>query len=209
MTKMTPAAAAGWILLLTAFTPRATPAEPPFAGKYSSADGSFEVSVLPGYSVHTGKGKPSQSYIPVCRDESLVCITFPRGRYEGTNFGDASIEISVLPAKTSQACLIPGKFELSTLPDAEIQIDAKNSSRMINGIRFLHAFDGGVALSHWIATDRYRGYKNGRCYELAIQVTCANFHVYEPGTIKEFTEQDEQEVTAQLRRILDSFRSLH
>jgi hypothetical protein len=181
--------------------------DPPSVRTYINWDRSFELKVLTGYGVHTGKEKPSRSYIPVCHDESLVCITFPPSRYEGTTFEDASVEVTLLPAKTLQACLNPGKYELSNSLDAWFQIDAKNPSRMIDGTRFLHAFDEGAAMSHHIATDLYRGYKNGRCYDLALRIAFTNFKVYPPGAIKEFTSHEQKRVHAQLERILDSFRS--
>jgi hypothetical protein len=78
----------------------------------------------------------------------------------------------------------------------------------INGVRFQHALVGGPAMSHDMVGDRYRGFTHGKCYELAVSVTFSNFGVYEPGTIKEFTRQDQQQVLAQLTRILDSFRPL-
>jgi hypothetical protein len=184
------------------------PFQPPSAQTYICADRSFKLSVPSGYSIHTGKDKPSHSYIPVCHDVSLVCITFPPGQYQGTTFGDASIEVTLLAPKTAEACLNQGTLEVSTYPDAVFQIDSRSPTRVIDGVRFLHASGGGAASSHDIASDRYRGYKNGRCYELALSVTFTNFGVYDPGSIKEFSRQDEKQVTEELRRILDSFRSL-
>jgi len=151
--------------------------EPPSARTYISPDRSFELRLPAGFGVETGKQKPSRSYIPVCHDESLVCITFPPGRYTGTNFGDASLEVTLLPAKTAQACL-------SALPDASFQIAAKNPSRAIDGARFLHALIGGAAMSHEITGDQYRNFKNGKCYRLSLQITFTNFQVYDPGTIE-------------------------
>lgn len=198
-----------WILLLSTSASLALSSEPPSAGKYISPDRSFELSVFPGYRVHTGKDKLSRSYIPVCHADSLVCITLPPGQYEGTTFEDASVEVTLLASKTMQGCLNPGKYEVSLSPDAAFQIDGNNPSRIIDGTRFLHAFEAGSAMSHDIATDRYRGYKNGRCYELALHIAFSNFKVYPPGTIKDFTRQEQRQVRAHLERILDSFRSLN
>jgi len=176
--------------------------------EYISPDRSFKLKVPANYGVHTGKKKLIRSYIPVCHDESLVCITVPPGLYQGTTFEDAAVEITLLPAQTGQACLNPGKYEVSTSPDALFQIDAKNPTRIIDGTRFLHASVQAGAMSHDLIADLYRGYKNGRCYELSLQITFTNFRVYPPGTIKEFTTRDQKQVHTQLEGILDSFRSL-
>jgi hypothetical protein len=162
--------------------------------KFVSPDHSFELSVLPGYIVHIGKDKPSDSYIPVCHPDSVVCITFPEERFKGTNFGAASVEVAILPDKTSQACLNPGKNA--------------SSVELINGTRFVHTLDGGAAMSHFIEIDRYLGFSKGKCFELSAQITSTYFGAFDPGTIKEFTKQDEKRVNAQLTRIVDSFRAL-
>ncbi len=208
MTKAIAATLFFWTLILSTSASLALSSEPPSQRKYISRDRSFELSVPSRYGVHTGKEKPSRSYIPVCHDESLVCITAPRGEYEGTTFGDASLEVTLLTAKTMKACLSPGKYESSTSRDALFKIDAKDPSRVINGTRFVHASVSAAAMSHDIAIDLYRGYENGRCYELALQMTFTNFNAYPPGAMKEFTKQEQKQVHAQLEQILDSFRSL-
>lgn len=167
------------------------------------------MTVPPGYSVHTGKGKPRGGYIAICHDDSLVCITYPPGHYKGTTFDNASVEVTLLPPKTEQACMNPGKYEVSTLPEALFRIDAKSPIRMIGGVRFLHARVGAGAMSHDIVGDVYRGFTYGRCYELAVLVTFTNFAAFPPGRVKEFTPLDEKHIIAQLTRILDSFRTLH
>lgn len=208
-TNTTPAALLLAVLLLSLSTPLALPFQSMSGGTYISADRSFQLNVPPGYGVHTGKDKLYGSYIPICHDDSLVCITYPSGQYKGTTFEDASVEVTLLAPKTSQACLNPGTFDLSTYSDAAFQIDAKSPTRVIDGAPFWHASVGAGASSHDVVGDRYRGYKNGRCYELSLAVTFTNFAAFPAGTVKEFTTQDQMRVATQLRRILGSFRSLH
>ncbi|MBV9300971.1 MAG: hypothetical protein JOY62_00200 [Acidobacteriaceae bacterium] len=175
--------------------------EPPSTRTYISPDRSFEITIPPDYAVHTGKDKPQISYIPVCHEDSLVCISFPPDRYHGTNFEGAAVEITVLPATTETACLNP--------PHEDFHVDAETPSKIIDGAHFLHAFFGGAAMSHDLVRHEYLGYKNRKCYKLAVEVTFSNFEVHPPGTIKEFTKRDQEQVRAQLERIIDSFRSLH
>jgi hypothetical protein len=196
--KTSKAVAIWWTPLLFTLASQVAFGNSDLNGKYISPDHSFELSVPAGYSVQTGKTKPSRSYIPVCHNDSLVCITVASNRFSGTTFGDASVEVMLLAVNTEQACM----------NDSEFQIDAKHPSRRIDGRRFLHAFDEGAAMSHYIETHRYRGYNRGRCYELALHVTFTNYKVYDPGTIKEFTSNDEEQVITELKRIIDSFRFL-
>jgi hypothetical protein len=207
-TRAPPAASLFLLILLSPLTPLVLAFQSTSSSIYLSPDRSFQLSVPPGYSVQTGNRKSSNSYIPICHDDSLVCITFPPGHYTGTTFEGASVEVTLLPPKTSQACMNPGTFELSTHPDAAFQIDAKSPTRVIDGAPYWHASVGAGASSHQVVGDVYRGYRNGRCYELALRVTFTNFAAYPPGAIKEFTSQDQKRLAEQLRRILDSFRSL-
>nr|MDQ2712016.1 hypothetical protein [Acidobacteriota bacterium] len=106
----------------------------------------------------------------------------------------------------------PAKLPISSAPHApsvdEFEIDAKHPSRVISGVRFLHAITGGAGGSHSIETNVYRTFKNDMCFELSIHVTLSVFAVYEPGTINEFTRHDAKTVTEELTRVLDSFRIL-
>jgi hypothetical protein len=79
---------------------------------------------------------------------------------------------------------------------------------VIDGVRFAHTVEEDAAMSHIIESNLYQGFKNGKCYQLAIRVTSTNFAVYSPGSIKEFTKQDNEQVVRDLTRILDSFRIL-
>lgn len=99
------------------------------------------MTIPPGYGVHTGKDKAG-GYIPICHDESLVCITYPPDRYSGSTFIDATLEVMLLPAETEQACTSAGKYEVSALPEAAFRIDAKSHYRVIHGVRVVHARTG-------------------------------------------------------------------
>lgn len=168
---------------------------------YVSPGHRFELRVPSSFSVQSGKEKSSRSYMPVCHPESAVCFNFPNA-YPGTNFGDASVEVYSFPAKTKQTCLV------SKLPNSEIQVDKKAPYRVIDGVRFVHGKEGGVAMSHFEGTDRYRGYRDGLCIELDAQITESTYEVYERGSIKKFTDEDQTRVRNQLLAIVDSFRFL-
>ncbi len=176
--------------------------------EYFSPDKSFQLSLPAGYQVHTGSDKGSKSYIPVCHPESIVCVTVPERRYAGTSFGDASVEVTVLSKFTERACLNPVKSGLANSLDNAFEIDLKNPTREINGTRFIHSSIGGAAMGHYNEDDLYRGYKNGKCYHLALSITYSNFELYPPGAVKEFSKADRKRLHAELMRIIDSFRAL-
>jgi len=46
--------------------------------KYTSPDQSFEFTVPAGYDLYTDTDKPAVSYIPVCREDSVVCAVSAR-----------------------------------------------------------------------------------------------------------------------------------
>jgi hypothetical protein len=60
-------------------------------------------------------------------------------------------------------------------------------------------------MSHYQSGDMYRAFHNKKCYELGIQEIDGSFGAYDPGTIKEFTKRDAEEVRARLEQALDSF----
>ncbi len=189
------------MLVLSASASLSICSEPTTTRQFTSPDGTFQLTIPTSYGVFTGGQKPAQFYIPICHNYSVVCITLPTARYEGTTFGAASLEVTLIPAQNRHACLNPDP--------ALFKPDVKHPQRMINGTRFLHAITGGAAMSHDINSDLYRGYINGTCYQLALQIAFSAFQVYDLGSIKEFTAEDEQHVRSQLERILDSFRPLN
>ena len=87
----------------------------------------------------------------------------------------------------------------------EFSVPAKEPRRIINGVGFLHGVSSGVAAGHSIATDLYRAFHKGRCYELSINIALVSLGAFDPGTIKEFSDK---RVENELTTILDSFRFL-
>jgi hypothetical protein len=166
---------------------------------YISPDQSFEFSVPAGYELYTGKEKQGGSYIPVCHGSSIVCAMFPKAQYRGTNFEAASFEVTLPEAETANACMSAGRLTISGTPGAPSSLARdKHPSRVISGVRFFHAFDGEGGLGHSMESHQYRGFKNGRCYVLAIYVEKTSLANYDPGAIKEFTKHDADRVKKDL-----------
>jgi hypothetical protein len=51
--------------------------------KYMNVDRSFEFTLPAQYNIHaeSGKANATQSYIPVCQDDDIVCVVYPPDRY--------------------------------------------------------------------------------------------------------------------------------
>jgi hypothetical protein len=174
---------------------------PPTTSKlYVSPDGSFQFTVPAGFRFYNSFDSSFGSYIPICEKDSSVCVMFPAERYKGTNFSQASFQVKSVNAETLGSCTNPG-------PD--VWSNGKEHTRLIDGLRYTHGWVGAAAMSNDIERNIYRAFKNGACFELSINVTFTNFHVYEPGTIKEFTKGDYERVVQDLMRVLDSFKILH
>ncbi len=135
-------------------------------------------------------------YIPVCDPaHALVCFPYAPPELAGTTFGNAAFSIhlrgdieteaeclAVQPAETAHGAVMLGETVFSSFAFAD------------------------AAMSHRLDGWNYRSFRNGNCYELATRITSTVYEVYEPGTIREFTEEDQASVRAALDAILKSFR---
>lgn len=158
---------------------------------FVSADHGFDLTIPAEYIAYKSDFEKHQmSYIPVCQDGDSVCVAYDGHKYDGTNFGAASVEVKVSRAAAS-TCATPF---------------GKTGTKNIGGIAFVHSTEMGAAMSHDIEKDIYRGSVNGTCYEMYLNLTYTVFEVYEPGTIRKFTDKDHSEVKASLMRIAESFK---
>jgi hypothetical protein len=74
----------------------------------------------------------------------------------------------------------------------------------INHIAFKAFEIGDNGTSGGQSGPAYRTFHSGKCYELGIQNVLSRAE-YDPGTVKEFTQQDSSEVDGRLRQALNSF----
>ena len=169
---------------------------------FVSSEGVFRFTYPPRCVLNTDKNNAGATYIPVC-SEGSACVVLPHSAYEGTNLEAASFqEREISDATTERACLT-SPMRTEDIP--EFSVPAKEPRRIINGVGFLHGVSSGVAAGHSIATDLYRAFHKGRCYELSINIGLVSLGAFDPGTIKEFSDK---RVENELTTILDSFRFL-
>ena len=78
----------------------------------------------------------------------------------------------------------------------------------VNGVEFQTSHQTSAAMGHGMSQYSYRSFDRGACYELDIKIATSSLGGYSPGTVKEFTEEDEQRVQASLAKVLSTFEFL-
>jgi hypothetical protein len=120
------------------------------------------------------------------------CFVYAGKEYEGTNFGGAALSVNVLRDKrTEHDC---NEMDIGT---------NATKTKTINGVRFHYGMTGGAGLGHWVGRSIYRAFYDKVCFELAANVSGANFANFDPGTIKEF---DGAKLDKELDAMLNTFR---
>jgi hypothetical protein len=193
---------------------------------YTSADRSFEIRyptsyvLMAGSDIHEEPEGPQsvadQPYIPVCSGYNrstpdgktlLACIMYSPDEYRGTNLGGSGLQISEIKfAKSEDACIHLPPSPTSEHPTFELS--KQSPLLMINGVRFAHGTNEGVAAGHSNQSDQYRTFHQGRCYELAINLSETSFAALEPGAVREFTSKNRSKVHAELTKVLKTFKFL-
>jgi hypothetical protein len=152
------------------------------------------------YTLYKGTG---QVLVPTPTCQSAVaCVVYPRDRYSGTNFLAAWFEEHLVDEATTRGACLTSPMRAPNYPEFRVAKDRTT----INGVRFLHGISTDAAASLYTSTDLYRNFHRGRCYELSINLATNSFGSFDPGTVREFTSDDDQRVRRELTTILDSFR---
>jgi hypothetical protein len=134
---------------------------------------------------------------PGSEGTSLACFAYPKeGFEEKPSFVSATFYVSQIEsAKTEKLCMdgSPDWFVIKA-----------NGVTTMNHIVYQAFVIGDNWTSHGQAGPAYRTFHDGRCYELGFQTVMSRAE-YDPGTVKEFTKQDQSEVESRLRTPLNSF----
>ena len=130
---------------------------------------------------------------------TIVCFTYPKDNFKDkpTFSGAALFLAEIGAASTSQACLEGSKNWL---------IEGTQSVR-VDSIEAKHFRTSDAWTSGGQTGDIYRVFHRKKCYELGIQLAGTSAGAYDPGTIKDFTK-DQDEVYTRLKQALDSFHFL-
>jgi hypothetical protein len=191
-----------WVVLLTFVVAQPTGAR---RGVFVSPDGVFRFSYTSDFLLNTEENKDEveHSYIPVC-DEATVCVVSRRDYFAGTTLQAAAFqEREISDATNRDACL---KGPPEDVP--QYRLPKSDQTRVINGVTFRHWQSAEVGAGNSLSTDYYRVFHGQKCYELSLNIAESSFANFDPGTIKEFTRDDESQVMRDLMVSLNSFRFL-
>ncbi len=178
-------------------TGQATPQSEPPHRIVVSRQNSFEIE-YPAWLTTCHKNtqkKDCQTYIAVCDETATACVAYPRSRYEGYNFEGAAFSVNEHPEKDTESKCYGSS-------GAPIHTEA------VNGVDFQVGHDSSAGAGHGLEEDSYITFHDGKCYELDVRVATVSMGGYAPGTIKEFTEKDEQRVRASLAKVKATFKFL-
>jgi hypothetical protein len=158
---------------------------------------SFSIKYPSDFGFNTNNSQiQSLGYIPVCDQTTVGCIFYTGNTYTGTNFESAGVSINFNKSLDTEAKCY--NFKVST---NEAQTAAADVT--INGVTFKSATGGGAGAGHFMKTQEYRNFRNNLCYEITQRVGSTNIGNYEPGTVKEFNEN---EVWQKLQLIINTFK---
>lgn len=182
---------------------------------FRAPDGSFQFSYPSYFQVckQDEVEQCTQSYIPVCEQEAVICVVYPAKRFEGTNFGAASFQVKEIHIEgegmTANVCVTPYPKEDATGVQSwpEFLISARHPGEMIGGVLFVHGISGGAAMSHWLSVDLYRALHRQRCFQLSVSETDTNPAISDPP-VKTLTPAQSKELETSMSQILHSFRFL-
>lgn len=191
-----------WILLLTFVAAQPTGAR---RREFVSPDGVFRFSYTSDFLPNTEENKDEvkNSYIPVC-DDGTVCVISRRDYFAGTNFQAAGFQEREISDATNRVACLKGPPE--DIP--QYQLPKSDQKRVVSGLTFGHWQGAQVGLGNGLSTDYYRVFHEQKCYELSLNIAESSFANFDPGTIKEFTRDDEATVMRDLTVSLNSFRFL-
>lgn len=136
----------------------------------------------------------------LCGSEATtyVCYAYPKDRFKDKlSFSGAAFFVAdVAAAKTSESCAAGS-------PDWQV---STSDTRTINGVTFKRFLISDAWTAHEKTGEIYRTFHSGKCYELGIGQVLTNPAVFDPGTTREFTKQDQTEVDHRLHQMLETFR---
>jgi hypothetical protein len=136
---------------------------------YTSADGAFRFSYPANPQVFKkGKIEPSTD----CDHDAIVCVVYSKRTTDGRSYGaTTTFQVRQVQAEpgvgsmTGDICVTPYPVE-PTKP--EFMIDAKEPTKTIGGMLFVHGIQDVAAGPQSSYVDLYRTFHNGTCFELSI-----------------------------------------
>jgi hypothetical protein len=148
------------------------------------------------------------SFIPVCEQDAVVCVTYAPQEFKDTSFSMASFQVREILASgeqmTADICATPYPRDPGT-PYPEFLISAKHPLERIGGGQFVHGINGGAATGHDFGVDLYRAFHEQKCFELSVTETGMNPMMSDPP-MKTLTPAQQKKLDRTMSDILHSFR---
>lgn len=140
---------------------------------------------------------------PICDEfenvRTIICFAYPK-----RNFKDKT---TLIAATFFVAEVVGVAAEKSCLAGPSRNTDGTRNAK-INGIKF-KVFD---VSENWTSAgqvgDIYRVFHAKKCYELSVQIANSSIGAFDPGSIKEFSKKDWDEVRGFLMQPVNSFTLL-
>ena len=124
---------------------------------------------------------------------TLAAIELPGNSYPGTDFQSGTVNVSVNPGMTSEAC---AQFAVPE-PGTGTETPAKTDQVKLGTIEFNEVETSDAAMMKQTNAKYYHVFGNGACYEFALGVGTDSDH-----NVEEITPVDRKEVFGKLEKIL-------
>lgn len=129
---------------------------------------------------------------------NLAAIELPGNSYPGTDFQSGTVNVSVNPGMTSEACAQFAVPEPSTGTETS---QAKTEQVKLGAIEFQEVETFDHAMMRQADAKYYHVFGNGACYEFALGIGTDNDH-----NVEEITPVDRKEVFGKLEKILTTVK---
>ena len=171
---------------------------------FAAPDGAFRFEYPSNFQVCTNVNlEPCHyaAFMPVCSEDALVCILYPRQEFKDTNFGAAGFEVvEVLQhGTTPDECVTPHTGH-------QFLLSAEHPTELIGGVSFVHGTRDGAAMGHTNDTEVYRAFHKGRCFQLSVSETETTPDTSSGPPMKTLTPAQERKIEQVMSHILHSFR---
>ena len=124
---------------------------------------------------------------------TLAAIEMPGNSYPGTDFKSGTVNVSVNPGMTSEAC---AQFAVPE-PGTGTETPAKTDQVKLGAIEFHEVETSDAAMMKQTDAKYYHVFGNGACYEFALGVGTDS-----DDNVEEITPVDRKEVFGKLEKIL-------
>ena len=157
----------------------------------------FSIAFPDDFTVTTApKTLCAHSYFPVPAEGMVLGGYYSGDAYAGTNFGSASVVVSVRPPDALGEDCTDLDGSTACGPKAGVR------SAVVNGIAFRYAEMNDAAVGHRLQARQYWTLHDGRRYEVLLAVSYTDIGMYTPGAVKGF---DADACMARLLDILHTF----